>query len=302
MGRLCQREESSDQRLESMRWYFGDRQCRSITLAADDSDHGVSFELNTINKSYEEVKYVIFLDDGITVAPTVSTEQTLISVSVVAGETANAKAVSIEAALVAAEVLVQILITDGMIEIQNSLVGGVTTEAAPSLSTIAIEVGFEGFGGYIGQTGESEMTTTTDFVEILDDAQGSVTQDEIIVGQGVEITIPLREMTTERWQDLVGRVTGNTVEINGENITGYGTSKLYQSMFLFSGRLVGHPIRLPNDNTSEDITMLNTAPKMNSINFSGGSIQEAEFMFKAYRKAGTNEGINLLARGDHTLF
>jgi hypothetical protein len=57
---LCKKEKSTDQRLESMKWYFGKRQCRKITPASDDSDHGEYFTLNTITKSYVEKKYVLF--------------------------------------------------------------------------------------------------------------------------------------------------------------------------------------------------------------------------------------------------
>jgi hypothetical protein len=109
-------------------------------------------------------------------------------------------------------------------------------------------------------------------------------------------------MTTQRWEDLIGSVVGNTVTIDSEDITGFGTNKLYKSMFLYSGRLVGHPVRLADSVVNEDIVMLNTAPKMNSINFSGASIQEAEFLFTAYKDANANAGINIVARGDHTKF
>ena len=116
------------------------------------------------------------------------------------------------------------------------------------------------------------------------------------------IAIPLREMTSQRWKDLIGSVSGNTVTIEGEEITGWGTKKLYDSMFSYSGRLIGHPVRNEQSDISEDIVMLNTAPKMNSINFSGSSIQEAEFLFTSYKDANADEGINLVARGDHSKF
>jgi hypothetical protein len=48
--------------------------------------------------------------------------------------------------------------------------------------------------------------------------------------------------------------------------------------------------------------MLNTAPKMESINFSGSAIQEATFLFTSYKDANAAEEINLVARGDHTKF
>lgn len=299
---LCTNQQSTEQVLEAMKWYFGKRQCRQLTLASDDSDHGESFDLNVIDYNYSEKKYIVFLDDGIATAPSVPTGSTLISVSVTAGDSANDKALAIETQLAADSVLVRTEVVDGSIEIQNALVGAITTESYTNAPNITAQVNELGFGGYIGQTGESELTTTTDVVQLLDDAQGTVVQDEIITGYTAEITVPLREMTTQRWQDLIGSVSGNNVAIDGKDITGWGTKKLYDSMFLYSGRLVGHPVRNEATNIDEDICMLNTAPKMNSINFSGQSIQEAEFLFTSYKDANAVEEINLLARGDHSKF
>ena len=73
-------------------------------------------------------------------------------------------------------------------------------------------------------------------------------------------------------------------------------------MFQYSGRLVLHPVRNDNSVINEDITILNTAPILESLNFSGGSVQEGSMIFRAYKDANANAGINLCARGDHTKF
>lgn len=297
---LCTSSKSTDQTLEAMKWYFGKRHCRKITLAADDTDQGNYFDLNTIDSSYNERKLLIFLDDGVVAAPTPAADQTLISVSVSDGDSANVKALAIETALAAEAVRTEVI--GGDIEIQNAFVGAITTEDTANAAALTFSIETIGFGGYIGQTGESELTTTVEVVQLVDDAQGTVIQDEIITGYGAEITIPLREMTTARWQELIGEVTGNNITLDSEEITGWGTKKLYQSMFLYSGRLVGHPVRLDDSIINEDIVMLNTAPKMNSINFSGASIQEAEFLFTSYKDANAPEEINLVARGNHSKF
>lgn len=297
---LCTDSKSTDQTLEPMKWYFGKRHCVKITLDATDGDFGQYFDLNTFTSSYEEKKLLIFLDDSVATAPTPAADQTLISVPVTTGDSANVKALAIETALAAEDVRIEVLVAD--IEIQNTFVGPVTLADIANAPALTFVIESLGFGGYIGQTGESELTTTVEVVQLMDDAQGTVIQDEIITGYQAEITIPLREMTTKRWQDLIGSVSGNNVEIDGSDITGWGTKKLYQSMFLYSGRLCGHPVRLDDAIIDEDITMLNTAPKMNSINFSGASIQEAEFLFTSYKDANAPKEINLVARGDHSKF
>ena len=297
---LCTNQKSTEQRLESMKWYFGKRQCEKITPSSTDSDFAEFFEINTIDFDYSEKKLVLFMDDGIAADPSIDADQTLISVSVTTGDTAAEKAAAIELALASENV--RTLVEGDAVEVQNALIGKITVADKSSAPNMTFSVEALGFGGYIGQTGESELTTTIETVQLLDDAQGTVVQDEIITGYQAEITVPLREMSTQRWQDLIGSVSGNNVSLGGKDVTGWGTKKLYDSMFLYSGRLVGHPVRNESTNIDEDITMLNTAPKMNSINFSGQSIQEAEFLFTAYKDANADEGINLVARGDHSKF
>jgi hypothetical protein len=297
---LCSQAKSTDQRLEAMKWFFGKRHCKSITFSATDSDLGESFDLNVISIDYTEKKYLVFLDDGATLAPTPASGVTLVTAVVSSGDSQSDKALAVEMALAAANVEVKTLIEGNTLEVQNWFIGKISLEVYPVEITSLVQA--LGFGGYIGQTGESELTTTIELVQLLDDAQGSVVQDEIITGYAAEISIPLKEMTSQRWKDLIGEVTGNNITLDNAEITGWGTKKLYQSMFSYAGRLVGHPVRNLASNIGEDIVMLNTAPKMESINFSGSSIQEASFMFTSYKDAGAAEEINLVARGDHSKF
>ena len=297
---LCTNTSSTSQVLEAMKWYFGKRQCRTITFTVDSpSDY---FDLNVIDINYAEKKYLIFLDDGVASAPTPATGQTLVTVDCSAIVDAEDVADAFIAQLVTSGVEVRTEQSVGVVEVQNNFVGAITTESYVNASNTTQVVGAIGFGGYLGQSGEAEMTTTTDKVPVLDDAQGTIIQDEIITGQTVELSLPIREMTSERWQSLVGNVAGSNVEIDSKTISGYGSAKIYTSMFLYSGRLIGHPVRNLSSNIDEDIVILNTAPNLESINFSGSSLQEASFTFVAYKDANANEAINIMARGDHSKF
>lgn len=301
---LCANSSSTNQVLEAMKWYFGKRHCRSIAFVDDttgDQD-GKYFDLNAISNEYSEVKYQVLLSDGTTTAIAgMASDVTLITVTYTSGAT-GATIAALAQTAIEAVAAVRTELTVASLQVLNHFVGAVTTEVNTNAAGLTFSVGDIGFGGYLGQTGESEMTTTVNTVVLTDDAQGEVVQDEIITGTTVEMTLPIREMTTQRWQDLIGSVTGSTVTIDSEEITGLGTAKLYNSMFTYSGRLVGHPVRNPAATVNQDIVMLNTAPKMNSINFSGSSVQEAEFVFSAYKDANVNTGINLVARGDHRKF
>jgi len=297
---LCTNTSSTSQVLEAMKWYFGKRHCRTITFTDDSpSDY---FDLNVIGINYEEKKYLVFLDDGVATSPTPASGQTLITVDCSSATTAEQCADAFVAQLVTSEVEVRYEQETGIVECQNNFVGVITEEDYTNAAETTQEVGATGFGGYLGQSGESEMTTTTDKVQILDDAQGTVIQDEIITGQTIELSLPLREMTSARWESLIGNVAGDNYVADTKTITGYGTSKLYKSMFLYSGRLVGHPVRNVATNIDQDVVVLNTAPNMDSINFSGSSLQEASFTFVAYKDGNAPEEINIMARGDHSLF
>lgn len=298
---LCTSQKATEQRLEAMKWYFGKRHCRSITFVDDTSgdQSGKYFDLNVIDYDYSEKKYYVLLTDGSASDPAPA-GKTKIEVSFTQDDDAATIAAAFQTAL--ASILVRTELVGAALEVQNAFVGPITEEVNTNASGLTFEVGAIGSGGYIGQTGESELTTTVELLPLTDDAQGSVAQSEMIIGYGAEITIPLREMTTERWKELVGKVAGNNVTIDAKDIVGYGTKKLFQSMFDYSGRLVGHPVRNEMTNIDEDIVMLKTAPKLESINFSGASVQEASFLFSAYKDANAVEEINLLARGDHSKF
>lgn len=300
---LCSNQSSTSQKLEAVKLYFGKRQCRTITFVDDvaGSLDGEYFDLNGIGNDYEENKYVVLLSDGTTTTVAgLPATTTLITVTYTADDDAATIAGLAQTAIEAYEFRTELV--GAALEVQNHFVGAVTTEVNTNASSLTFAVGAVGFGGYLGQNGEAELTTTTETVQLVDDAQGTVVQDEIITGYQIELSVPLREMTTQRWEDLIGAVTGSTVTIDAEDITGWGTAKLYDSMFAYSGRLVLHPVRNASSVINEDITILNTAPILESLNFSGGSVQEGSMIFRAYKDANANEGINLCARGDHTKF
>ena len=54
---LCSSTKATEQRLEAMKWYFGKRQCRTITFKEDDTDHGKTFQLNVVDHNYSEKKF-----------------------------------------------------------------------------------------------------------------------------------------------------------------------------------------------------------------------------------------------------
>lgn len=314
---LCQQTKTSSQNLEAMEWYFGDRQCRSILFVDDvaGSVAGENWEVNVMdgevldaNKDYVEKKYLFWLDNGVVAAPTPAADQTLFPITYTNGDDAATIAGLMIAAVqgdAALTKLLRVALADNSlvsVEYQNKFVGAVTTEVIANAPSETIAVEKVGYGGNLGSvaTGGSTITTELSTLEIKDDQNGENLLDELITGITVTTAMTLAEMTTQRWKDLIGNVTGGVVTSGSDEIVGYGSAKLYSSLFDLGGILAGHPIRLPSTDRSGDISCL-TAPKMTTINFSGTEVQGAEMEFKAYQDSRVDSKVNIWRRGDYTL-
>jgi hypothetical protein len=98
---------------------------------------------------------------------------------------------------------------------------------------------------------------------------------------------------------LVGSVTGDSVTpVAGTTVTGFGESRLFQSLVALGGVMILHPIRLPNTDRSNDWVFWRSAPKLNGLNFDGTAPQAMDITFEAYLDRGVNKKINLVAKGD----
>ena len=302
---LCEETRSTEQELEAMNWYFGGEHCRSIQFLDDSTGDqaGKSFDLNIVEEEYSEVKYLLWLSDGVASAPTPGANQTLIEVSYSQDDDAETIAQAVETALAGKLVTME---TDGAgkLEILNQYIGSVSDEDYTNATGIVMEVGKAGFGGSLGQLqqGGSSLGIEETVVQLLSDQDGSTVLDEIITGITATISMPLVEMTTQRWEDLIANGSGGKVESGNDKFIGYGTDKVYQSKFaVASGALIGHPIRKPFSDRSADIKMMKTAPKMTEITYSGQEAQVASFEFVSYKNPRVDSKVNLVGRGDWTL-
>lgn len=294
--------KQSNQVYEAMTWFYGKRECRSTEFVDDvaSSIAGEKFDLNVIDgdNEYVEKKYLVWLDDGIVSAPTPAADQTLLAITYAPNDTKEAIAALYVTALSAVEVLA----VDnglGVVQVENAFLGEVTVEdysAATSLTKVVLQLGS---GGELGAvvSGGASLTAEQNLGEITRDDQGSIIQDLISLGATYSIEMSLAEMTTENWKRLIGQVFGDA---DGDNV-GFGTSKLYQSAFDFSGQLVGHPKRLGFDDRSNDVCIWKTPANMSDITYTGQDAQGASFAFQALPDSNKPEKFNIFYRGDHSL-
>jgi hypothetical protein len=291
-----------------MNYFFGARQCRSITFVDDvaGSLNGYYFDLNAIKEDYVEQSFYVFLTNGTAVDPALP-NKLKIEVTIADNDTAATIKGLVKAAIDSIAVGNPFITYDGdlldTLEIENRFLGETTAEDFTNAPLFTYTLNSEGFGGELGAvaSGGSTLSTGQELVDIQSDQTGAIVLNQIITGGSITLEIPLIEMNTANWERLVGKVFGDIEDVNGSELVGYGTSKLYTSSFDYAGQLVGHPVRKPLTDRSEDIVFWKTAPVLNSLNYSGTDIQQADLSFTALRDTTKPETINQFARGDHSL-
>lgn len=284
---------------------WGRRECYTVKVndAAADMD-GEYFLIDGLSSNFgTNVEYYVWFSDGVAADPAPA-GKTSITVDISGDTTAADVASSLQTALEAeADFRSKLDAADSSnttVIVEGEFKGAVTTAAADVDSGVTITRQREGLGGSLGKTsGGVEVSMETQSVQITSDQTGALVLDEVLTGQTVEATMSFLEMTAERWETLVGSVTGdNYTPAGGTKLTGFGESRLYSSFFDLGGELVLHPTRLAASDKSKDITFFKSAPKPSSINFSGEEPQSMEVTFTALLDSDVQEAIRLMAFGD----
>ena len=291
--------------LEAAFGYWGYGQCRKITCVADvaDSLNNTWFDLNVLRPNAgvtaEDLGYVWFnTGAGVDPAPAgkVFGIEVSISTDATAAEVRDALVVALEAAdYVFAK-------ADGAEDalVENWYPGAVTAETDGGSTGFTFAVERAGVGGGLGATSEGiELALTTETFDITGNQFGNIIVDQVLLGNAAEMTMSLLEMTQERWESLVGTVAGDKLSpASGEDIVGFGESKLYRNLNDLSGRLILHPQRLAETDRSADWVMWLSAPIPESVNFDGQNPQVLGVTFRPYLDSSIDQGVNLVARGD----
>jgi hypothetical protein len=304
---LCKKQtRRSEQVFDAVNGFFGEEHCRIVTFVDDtagDQD-GSQFDLNAVTEEYEQAKYLVWIStDILTGAPTPSAGVTLVAVEYDADDEASVIAGKVKAALDALDpALFKSEVEDDTLHVRNKFLGVIDDESFADAGDITMEVGVIGFGGSLGAFAEGVTMSTEIASEVItSDQSGDTPLDEVIRGVNISLSMSIAEMTKERWLSLVGKVSGDFVEIGQETIVGFGESKLFNSKLDFAGKLVLHPVRLPLSDRSSDYVLHLTTPNMDEINFSGSERQAASFSFTAYASPNIDRKVNIFSRGDYTL-
>lgn len=292
-------------KLEAVEAYWGRVQCRSALLVDDvaGSLEGEYWDVNTINENGDAALFYVLMDTGSAVDPAPA-GRTKITVTYTDNDTAEDLAVLVAAALDASTYLKAVVDSTSTDTVRyiNIFEGAVTAEVftnAPSFTFMSED----GSGGFLGSIAPGGITLSKEVqsTELKADDTAELVLGEILQGSSVTAEMQLIEMTKDRWETIVGSVTGDVyTPSGGTRLVGYGESRLFQNLFSLSGQLRLHPKRLAKSDYSEDIIFWNSAPKPASINYSGTDIQGMDVTFVAYLDGSVNKKINLFAQGDWT--
>lgn len=295
----CTTTRRIDATLEAATARWGRSQCRTITTVADvaDSLDGTYFDLNLIGYDFLEAQYYVHFG-----ADPVIVGKTAIPATITTGDTAAVVAAAIKTAVDAADLPCFVTVASDVVTIENQVQGAITVETDSGSTGFTLAIGTVGLSVELGATsGPLDLALSTEAVDIVSNQTGSLIGSQIFTGATAEVSMSLIEVTKERFDILVGEVTGDSVTpVSGTKVTGFGESRLFQSLDELGGQLILHPIRLPVADKSADVVLHRSAPRTESLNFDGSAAQELSVTFTAYLDQGFNTAINLFAKGDWT--
>ncbi len=279
---------------------WGREQCRVVDLVDDvaGSLEGEYFDINVLDAAGVETNYYVLLDNGSTVDPAPA-GKTKIAVVYTDNDSAATIAGLMQTAVDAVANVSAEVVNSTSVHIVNDEIGAVTAEVytnAPSLTfTTTI-----GIGGDLGKTAEGiEITLESQTGEITSNQTGAQILDEIGQGQLASCSAAFIELSKERLETLIaGAVGGTFTPVAGTKLIGGGSSKLFQSLKALGGKLILHPIRLPSTDRSRDFVFWISAPKPETINYSGTETQQLNCTFTAYVDETKPSDVNLYAIGD----
>lgn len=295
----CTTTQRTSARLEAATVVWGKNACRSITFVADATD-SLTDEFITLQGYNPQGVATTYVVGKGTDPATPGT--TFVSVTFATDATAAAVASAFETALegiTGAPFVVSG--TGAQRHIKNRFIGAVSGETIGT-SGFTLESTTTGVRIDLGATdGGIDLSTEITAFDVTTNQTGSLILSQIYQGATVNVSASFVEINKEKYDALVGEVTGDSLTPGGgTKVTGYGESRLYQALDALSGTLILHPIRNAATNYADDFVIWKCAPLVNSANFDGTALQGFAIEFNGYLDPSKDKKINLLTRGDWT--
>lgn len=193
--------------------------------------------------------------------------------------------------------------SDGLSVKTTAIYVGAVLETITDVDTsFTFSVLTTGFGGDLGKTKEAiEISFEVSTFDVLANQTGESKLDKIQTGSNASLSMSLLEMTSARWEQVIGNGYGDSyTPSGGTEVFGFGTSKINNSVFDSAGKLVLHPVRLESTDLSRDVVFWKTVPLPESINYDGTDTQAMSVSFEALVDEEITEEISLFSFGDWT--
>jgi hypothetical protein len=289
----------------SVRW--GKAHCRSLTFPANTANvlAGLYLPINYMGDDLVEVNGYVWFNDMAASDPAPAGLTLITPIDVASGDSAAVVAASFQLAIntsIDPKIVKVLSVTSATAVLENKYIGAITAETDPDTTGVTNTVIVAGVGLDLGDTAEGiELAMEVSTTDINSNQKGGLVLDSIYQGSSASISMSLLELNKERFELLVGQVTGDTVTpAGGTTVTGYGESRLFQSLLNLGGQLILHPIRLAANDRSRDVIFWKSAPVPTSINYDGTAAQVMAVDFVAYLDTTKKTAINLFLRGDWT--
>jgi len=294
------RTEEQEIFYEASKIYWGKEQCRLVGVIADGAGSlsGQYFDLNVVDASGLETNYYLLLDNGTAIDPA-PVGKTKISVFYTDDDDAATIAGLMQVATDAITGLSSEVLNTSEVHIVNDEIGTVTEEDQSHASSFSYGI-TTGAGGYLGRTAEGiEISMETTVGEVKANQTSDILLDEIVQGQSASCTAAFIELSKERLETLIAGSVGDAfTPAGGTKLIGGGASKISRSLKSQGGKLILHPVRLADSDRSRDFVFWLSAPKPESLNYSGTDIQTLNCTFTAYLDDSKPSQINLYSIGD----
>jgi hypothetical protein len=139
------------------------------------------------------------------------------------------------------------------------------------------------------------------FAEELLDITASQTGPEVLArlrtgATAGPITIPMKESDVVKLREIIS-VGGETLTVDGNPVTGWGSSKQFTNVIPDARTLLIEPVGATD--RSEDLVFWLAYPNINSINFSGSSERIVEVEFTIYKDKSRRLELDLFILGDY---
>lgn len=282
---------------------WGRENCVSVEFPATVTTlmAGEYFDINAMGSDYStETQYYAWLSDGVAADPAIA-GKTGIAISFTDGDSGSDVAIVAQAALDAIANL-NASVSGSVVTYENAFIGKISEEVRSNASSLTFVELQSSIGGDLGATLEGiELSISSTVGTLASNQTASYTLGEVVQGAEVSMSMSLAEMTSARWETIVGGVTGDVfTPSGGTRLVGMGESKLFQNLFDLGGKLILHPLSKESSDRSEDVIFWRSSPKPESINYDGLNQQGMSVSFVAYLDRSKPKAINIFAQGDWT--